>query len=1144
MEFRLLGPLEVWDRGQALELGGQKRRALLALLLLHANEVVSSDRLIEELWGEEPPQSAATALHGHVSRLRKLLGGADGTPEQLLVTRPPGYVLQLQADQLDLHRFERLRDEARAARSRGDLAGASARLRDALSLWRGPPLADLAYERFAQVEGGRLEELRLATVEERVEVDLALGRHADLASELERLVAERPLREGFRTQLMLALYRSGRQAEALQVYQQGRRVLLEELGIDPSQRLRALEQAILRQDESLELPLVATAPELDDDPRAAPAQPRPRHGPLLPIAAACAIAGAVALGLLLPRLGGGKAAAAFRPGTVLLDLKTQKQIGFLPPSQLVAPGAPVYARGHVWLLNFSPSSFVEIDVATGRVLTQFALPNGVGDSRAATPFAVDRHALWAGAGDDLVKIDPRLGREVDRFKLDKITGAGGEAEGVAVGGGLVWVGRDVGPGQVIGVDPRTRRVRYRFDNVVHHVDLAFDDGVVWAADGAGVDVIDPATNLVTTVRDIETADPFYGPASPGNGVAAGGGFGWTTDPAKGLAYKIDRSGRVVAQYRTGLGATGASFGEGALWVRNEDVGTVSRIDAVTGRQTVYRFGHAVAAEVAGKGVLLAALEPGRTTEERIDALRGNVLRLFSKQGALGQGNEPALNWDLVAAQIAFATCANLLRYPDKPAPEGLRLRPEVAARIPTLSRDRRTYTFTVRRGYRFAPPVGEALTAETFRHSIERALSHKLAPNPQTAPGPFYVEDIQGEKAFRSGKAPHISGLHTAGNRLSITLTKPSADFLQRLAGPAFCPVPRGTPFVPGAANRRVGANAFTIPSAGPYYVAEWRNDKYAILKRNPYYHGPRPHRLDAIALREGVDLGVALDRIQHGGWDGLVSSGHTSTNFTDPRLDPGGPVAKRYGNASPGRIQYVPATLPHTTYILLNSARGPLADPTVRRAVAFAVDRTAIAPIWDSAPTDQLLPPVTGGFRDRHLYPLRPALANAAALMHGRRLEAVIAIYPGDASLLQEARLLRAELGAIGIRLVLKPLQPKALERALATGHPRIDLMDGGLIDGPDGAAFLAGVFFTNMPRTWLTLAVRQAVDRVNRLSGRERQAAAGALADQLVVREVPVVAIGNRALGELFAPTVGCRVFPPGAGVDLAALCRNGSG
>jgi DNA-binding SARP family transcriptional activator len=252
LEFRLLGPLEVHAEGRVLQIGGQRRRALLALLLLHANEVVSSDRLIEELWGERPPQAAATALQGHISRLRKLLN-RDGTAEQILITRAPGYVLELEPDQLDLYRFERLREEARALRSVNDLAGASASLREALSLWRGPPLADLAYEPFAQGEAARLEELRLTALEERIEADLALGRHADLVSELEVLVAEHPFREGFCRQLMLALYRSGRQAEALEAYQRARRGLVDELGIEPGQPLRELEQAILRQDAALEL---------------------------------------------------------------------------------------------------------------------------------------------------------------------------------------------------------------------------------------------------------------------------------------------------------------------------------------------------------------------------------------------------------------------------------------------------------------------------------------------------------------------------------------------------------------------------------------------------------------------------------------------------------------------------------------------------------------------------------------------------------------------------------------------------------------------------------------------------------------------------------------------------------------------------
>jgi DNA-binding SARP family transcriptional activator len=255
LDFRILGPLEVHSADGPLPLGGRKQRALLAVLALHVNEVVSSDRLIEALWGERPPETAAKALQIHVSALRKLLEPArgHGEPNRLLVTRPPGYVLELSLERLDLTRFERLRASARDALAAGDPADARTKLQEGLSLWRGPPLADLAYEPFAQAEVARLRELGPAALEERIDADLALGRHADVVGEIEALVAEHPLRERLRYQLMIALYRSGRQAEALEAYRATRRVLVEELGIEPGRELQELERAILVQDPSLDL---------------------------------------------------------------------------------------------------------------------------------------------------------------------------------------------------------------------------------------------------------------------------------------------------------------------------------------------------------------------------------------------------------------------------------------------------------------------------------------------------------------------------------------------------------------------------------------------------------------------------------------------------------------------------------------------------------------------------------------------------------------------------------------------------------------------------------------------------------------------------------------------------------------------------
>jgi DNA-binding SARP family transcriptional activator len=267
VEFRVLGQLEVLDGDQRVPLPRGRGRALLALLVLRAGEVVSTDRLIDWLWGETPPPTAITALHGLVSTLRKRLEPARGASEApaVLETRPPGYVLAIDRGEVDAHRFRRLLEGVAGAPA----PKRAAKLRTALALWRGPALADFTYEPFAQTDIAVLEELRMAAIEERIDADLELGRHAELVGELKDLTAEQPLRERLRGQLMLALYRSGRQAEALEVYRTTRQVLVEELGIEPGPALQALEQAILRQDASLDLQPALPLPEVSRETPAA-----------------------------------------------------------------------------------------------------------------------------------------------------------------------------------------------------------------------------------------------------------------------------------------------------------------------------------------------------------------------------------------------------------------------------------------------------------------------------------------------------------------------------------------------------------------------------------------------------------------------------------------------------------------------------------------------------------------------------------------------------------------------------------------------------------------------------------------------------------------------------------------------------------
>ena len=419
---------------------------------------------------------------------------------------------------------------------------------------------------------------------------------------------------------------------------------------------------------------------------------------------------------------------------------------------------------------------------------------------------------------------------------------------------------------------------------------------------------------------------------------------------------------------------------------------------------------------AGAGILATSLQTGPTIDGRFAALEGSVVKLFSQQGAFGDGDEPALNWNAAAMQIAFATCAKLLNYPDEPAPQGLQLRPEVAAAMPSASPDGRTYTFIIRSGYRFSPPSNQPLTAETFRHSIERALSPKLGG---FQPAAYFVDDIQGEQAFQPEGA-HIWGLRASGARLEITLSRPSPTILRdwRCRSSVRCPTHSVRPG--GTAPRQRRAERGSAAVRGPHYVADYNNDEYVILKRNPNYHGPRPHELDAIALREGVDAGYAVDHVQHGGWNGIVSSGHNGSTPIDPLLAPGGAIAARYENGADSGDQYFRIPLPGSGDIALNASRAPFADSSIRRAVALALDRTAIAAAWNQAPSDQLLPPMfpAGPVNDQP--PARGDVAAARALMHGRRITAGTAIFKDCAPCSRVANELKAQLGPIGIRVAV----------------------------------------------------------------------------------------------------------------------------
>jgi DNA-binding SARP family transcriptional activator/basic membrane lipoprotein Med (substrate-binding protein (PBP1-ABC) superfamily) len=314
VEFWLLGPFEVDADGRRLSLGGPQARAVLALLLLHRNEVVSVDRIVDELWSEQPPRSAEQAVRVYVSHLRKALEPrrADGPPE-ILLTRGNGYLLRVERGEVDVDHFEARRAQGQQLLALGDPDKAVAAFDEAMSLWRGPPLQDFVYDAFAHPEIARLEELRLTTLEDRFDAQLAAGQGSRLVPDLTQHVEANPLRERLRAQLMLALYRSGRQADAIETYQRGRQRLVEELGLEPSESLQRLESRILQHDPSLDPPTGAWSV---DHPG-----PRPRSRRLLTRGVAASL---VAIGVIAGSLVAATTGGTARPQSVALVVSSSR----------------------------------------------------------------------------------------------------------------------------------------------------------------------------------------------------------------------------------------------------------------------------------------------------------------------------------------------------------------------------------------------------------------------------------------------------------------------------------------------------------------------------------------------------------------------------------------------------------------------------------------------------------------------------------------------------------------------------------------------------------------------------------------------------------------------------------------------------
>jgi DNA-binding SARP family transcriptional activator/streptogramin lyase len=600
LSFRLLGRLEACDDDVELDLGPRKQRAVLALLLLSANRVVSTERLIDDLWGDSPPSTARATLQVYVAGLRKALGDGGAS----LVTRAPGYVLELQPGALDLERFTQLRAEARGS---SDDERRAALLHEALTLWRDVPLPELRAEPFSSAVVAQLDELRLATLEERIDADLALERHGALVTELESLVAEHPYRERLRAQLMLALYRSGRQADALDVYQAGRRVLQDDLGLEPGKGLRDLEAAILRQDDALLPPRPVPAAEPEQLP------PPHRFSRRAVVAAGVGGIAAVALGVGVntyrSRSSGGTRIGPESVG--VLDQGTRQVVHEIPvgfSSPLIAAG-----EGAVWLVDPNGRTLTKIDPETMAVVRPPT--RGIPVDGEPTGLAAGAGAVWIALNEgralSVLEVGPEFGNVRNRIVLEErgsLFSVSHSSVELAVEDDAVWALERAG-GQVTRIDPATGRPTLIGDGFGASSSIAVNGNAVWLGGTLGVTKLD-----LRTGRELESTpvDPVRESAS--TSIAADADAVWFVGDTSAHVWRFDPlSVAIVGSVAIGPSPSAVAIPEdGAVWVADRSTTSLWRVDPETNTPETIDAGATSNGLVADFGRIWTS--PGPSTE--------------------------------------------------------------------------------------------------------------------------------------------------------------------------------------------------------------------------------------------------------------------------------------------------------------------------------------------------------------------------------------------------------------------------------------------------------------------------------------------------------------------------------------------------
>jgi len=1105
---------------------GRQGRLLFAYLVAEQGRPVPREELAEALWGEAPPATWDKALTVLASKLRALLAGIGIDGENVLTGAFGCYRLDLpQGSWVDVLAAAKAARDAEEALTAGDPENAKALAELAASLACQPFLPG---EDGPWVEEKRRElaDVRVRALTVLADASLRSGDAAEAANWAQRAVALEPFRETGYRRLMEAHAAAGNRAEALRVYERCRRLLAEELGTYPSPETESIYRGLL------ESPAAGGAGALDALPPDAPAlaglereqesgfDPRLASRKGVAIAAmTVAVTVVVVAGVLTTR--GREMHVTVAPNSIVA----------LDPSGAIAASVQVGARpvaitsgaGALWVANLDDRSVTRVDVSSRQAVRNIP----IGD--APTALAATRTAVWVTDGTgDVSKLDPRY----DRLTSTRSPAASGSfirgtVRPMLAAFGSLWI---VSPdGYVSRIDADSARGMGSVGAGNAPSAIAAGAGSVWVTNSADGTVtrIDPTTLVATTIP------VGHGPAA----VAVNAAGAWIANSGDNVLVRVDTETNAVAgSTRVGNGPTAVLATPTALWVANGRDGTGMRLDPRSGKvnKTIGVGGTPDAlAFAAGHMWVAVAPAPPRPPPA------GGVARFTLKDDF--ETLDPALFEGGAAMQILYATCANLVTYPDKPAPEGSRIVPEVANAIPAPTAGGTTYTFRVRSGFRFSPPSNEAVAASTFKSTIERVTNPRMK-----SPNATLFSGIVGYRAYVTGSAREISGIVARGRTLTIRLSRPDGAFLANLATGSACAVPRDTPAYAGGIN--------DIPAAGPYYIASYTPRQQLVLRRNPNYHGDRPHHLDQIVVAIGVDPSRALEEIEAGKADYALDG---LPRDAGPRLEseygPGSKAAKA------GHKQYFISAANAVLYLHMNTSRPLFSDVRLRRAVNYAIDRAALVaqgrrfaevnPFGAGEPTDDYLPPSVAGATDFDPYPLNGPDLRRAKRLAGRVHATAIMYTPNVPPWLQEAQIVRRDLRPLGIDVQVKEFPLGDFFARIARRGEPFDLAVSGWALSPDPAQALDIFDGSTIRRTqnsnfsyFNDRAFNRKLKTAAKLSGPKRYRTYSRLELELERDLVPVAAIATNASRDFFSARIGCQIYQPVFGMDIAALCLRG--